>query len=292
MVRKPVRRGPRAGLEMWGCRRWPDCDGVINIDPEPRLDPGDEIPLSVRTGVPAGYAQARFERVRRRARLKRQAALPLVTASSVLVMGMVFFGAQAFGVPIASVAAVLSGAVFSVALFRLPFESLVWAKGIEGERKTAAYLQPLLDNGFVVLYNRQIPGSKGDIDSLVIGPTGVFPIETKNWSGRVEIRNDRLFVGNYDRTWVIQQVYREALAVQVALGDELTTQRVTVAPVICAIGGVAWFERAISGVHVTDGKHLARVIADRPTVFDDDTVQRIAGLADRRLRLRQAWEDE
>jgi hypothetical protein len=33
MRRKQVRKGPQAGLEMWGCVRWPDCDGLVNIDP-------------------------------------------------------------------------------------------------------------------------------------------------------------------------------------------------------------------------------------------------------------------
>lgn len=75
-----------------------------------------------------------------------------------------------------------------------------------------------------------------------------------------------------------------------ALGDELTAQRVTVTPVICALGGVAWFERTVAGVHVTDGKHLARLLADRPVVFDDERAQRIARLADQRLRASYAWE--
>ena len=124
-----------------------------------------------------------------------------------------------------------------ISILRLPFESLVWAKGIEGERKAAEYLAPLEADGFIVLNNRRIPGSKGDIDHIVIGPTGIFPIETKNWSGRLAVRNDRLFVGEQDRTWALEQLYREALAVQVALNEELTRHRVTVTPILCAIGG-------------------------------------------------------
>ena len=64
----------------------------------------------------------------------------------------------------------------------------------------------------------------------------------------------------------------------------------TVTPVLCAIGGVAWLERIAAGVHVTGGKGLARLIADRPVVFDDEQVQRLARLADRRLRVQYAWE--
>jgi hypothetical protein len=131
---------------------------------------------------------------------------------------------------------------------------------------------------------------KADIDSLVIGPTGVFPIETKNWGGKVEIKSDRLFVGEHDRSWVIEQVYREALAVQVALGEELTRHRVKVTPILCAIKGVVPKAGIAGGVHVVDGKRLARLVTDRPTVFDDEAVQRLARLADQRLRLPYDWE--
>ena len=153
-------------------------------------------------------------------------------------------------------------------------------------------MEPLLDAGFVALFNRMIPGSPGDIDVLVIGPSGVFTVETKNWNGKVEVRNDRLFVGNFDRTWVVAQTYREALAVQVTLGDELTAHRVTVTPILCAIGGAKLGGGIVGGVHVVDGKRLARTIADRPPVFDDDQVQRLARFADQRLRLPFEWEQK
>ena len=277
---------------MWGCTRWPDCDGAINIDP-PSMEANHKEEATFvppRRGVPGAYAQQRADRERERDRLKRRAALPLMVGTSVIVTWGVFLGLQGFGTAIASSCAVLVGVGFAIALFRLPFESLFWAKGAEGERRAAAYLEPLLEGGFVVLYNRLIPGIQADIDSLVIGPTGVFPIETKNWAGKVGVRNDRLLVGNHDRTWVLHQVYREALAVQVALGEELTKERITVTPIICAIGGVGASERLVSGVHVSDGKGLARLIANRPVVLDDEAVQRIARLADRHLRAPYEWE--
>jgi hypothetical protein len=216
--------------------------------------------------------------------------LPFVVGIAVIAMTMVFYGLQQFGFLAASIAVTLTGVLFCYLLLRLPFEAMFWTKGVEGERKTAAFVEPLLDAGYVVLYNRMIPGMKGDIDSLVIGPTGIFPIETKNWGGKVEIKNDRLFVGDHDRTWVIDQVYREALAVQVALGEELTSHRVTVTPILCAIKGVTSKAGIVGGVHIVDGKRLARLISDRAAIFDDEDVQRIARLADRRLRLPYEWE--
>ena len=108
--------------------------------------------------------------------------------------------------------------------------------------------------------------------------------------GRAEVRGDRLFVGDRDRTWAVEQTYREALAVQVALASELNSQRITVTPIICAIGGVTGNGRVIGGVEISGGKGLARLIQERPAVFDDDTVQRLARLADERLREQHAWD--
>ena len=274
---------------MWGCTRWPECDGAINIDPEP---PSVEADAQARpiSGVPAAYLQARFDQERAGARLKRRAALPLVVGLSVVVMTTIFYSLQPAGIWAGSVGAAITGFVFAVAILRLPFESLVWARGIEGERKAAEYLAPLESDGFIVLNNRRIPGSKGDIDHIAIGPTGIFPIETKNWSGRLEVRNDRLFVGEQDRTWALEQLYREAFAVQVALGQELTRHRVTVTPILCAIGGVARGSRSAAGVAISDGRDLARLLRDRPRVFDDDEILELASAADRRLRQSFEWE--
>ena len=276
---------------MWGCTRWPECDGVINIDPEP---PNTEAGSEARpaSGEPAAYLQARFEREREMARLKRRAALPLVVGTSVVVMAVVFFSLQGLGVWVGSVGAIVTGFVFAILIFRLPFESLVWAKGIEGERKAAEYLAPLEADGFIVLNNRRIPGSKGDIDHIVIGPTGIFPIETKNWSGRLAVRNDRLFVGEQDRTWALEQLYREALAVQVALNEELTRHRVTVTPILCAIGGLTRGARSAVGVTISDGRDLAKLLRERPEVFDESQVLELARAADRRLRQSYVWETD
>ena len=207
-----------------------------------------------------------------------------------IAMVMAFVGTAPFGVAIQSVVAIITGLVFMALIVRLPGDSLVWAKGVEGERKAAEFLEPLLEAGFVVLYGRQIPGGNEDIDSIVIGPTGVFPIETKNWKGKVQVKFDRLLVGDNDRSWVVAQVYRQSLAVQVALGELLTAHRVTVTPVLCAIGGVMSGESTIGGVHVIDGKRLARLLLDRPSVFDDEAVQQLARLADQRFRLPYAWQ--
>lgn len=276
---------------MWGCSRWPDCGGAINIDPEASPVRSPTTPMTpIRTGVPGGYAQTRLERERTVLRLKQRAMLPLVAGTTLVIMNATFLGTLQLGISMAAVLAILVGVGMLYILFRLPAEALLWTKGVEGERKAAAFLDPLLEAGYVVLYNRLIPGQQGDIDAIVIGPTGVFVLEIKNWSGKVAVRNDRVFVGDYDRTWVVAQVYREALAVQLTLGEELTKHRVTVVPVLCAIGGASLGGGMSGGVHVVAGKDLARTISSRPPVLDDTQVQQLARLADQRLRLPREWE--
>ncbi|MFI6146116.1 nuclease-related domain-containing protein [Streptomyces sp. NPDC051109] len=58
-----------------------------------------------------------------------------------------------------------------------------WFKGLAGERKVGAELERLAPLGWKVLHS--IPQSRGgDIDHLLIGPGGVFTINTKNHQGK------------------------------------------------------------------------------------------------------------
>lgn len=69
-----------------------------------------------------------------------------------------------------------------------------WAIGAAGERKTAKRLSRL-DSRYKVLHDRKVSGRKWNIDHIVVGPTGVFAIETKNVKGRVAVKDGHLVVG-------------------------------------------------------------------------------------------------
>jgi hypothetical protein len=177
-------------------------------------------------------------------------------------------------------------------LRRLPPEALVWGKGARGERRTAEVLDPLQSSGFVILYGRLMPDGRGDIDSVAIGPTGVWVIETKNLSGVVEVVNDRLFVKDHDRQAMVAQVYREAFAVQQIVGDLLAPLNTMVAPVLCIQGTRApMFDRSVGGVRIASGGGLARLVTSGPEKLNPDEVQKIAAIADRKLR-EPSWAEE
>lgn len=69
-------------------------------------------------------------------------------------------------------------------------EARVWRKGEEGERIIASILESELPDGFHVFNDVRFPGRTANIDHLVVGPSGVFVLNTKNVRGTVSWTED------------------------------------------------------------------------------------------------------
>lgn len=65
-----------------------------------------------------------------------------------------------------------------------------WIKGENGEKTVSKRIEGL-PKGYYIFDNVTIPNGKGNIDHLVIGPTGIFLIETKNYSVSFQIYGDK-----------------------------------------------------------------------------------------------------
>ena len=63
-----------------------------------------------------------------------------------------------------------------------------WLRGAQGEATTARLLERLPRRQWVVLHDRRIPGSRANLDHLVIGPTGVWLVDTKTTRSEVRAR--------------------------------------------------------------------------------------------------------
>lgn len=283
MVRRTARKGANAGRSFWGCSSYAidECPGTIDI------------PLVGETkSGPGQFAQAQFELRRRDHQRKMRALLPLTVAVSCLLSYSIFLAGVPYLGNWAGIPSLFLCLITILLLRRLPPEVLVWDKGARGERRTAEVLDPLQSRGFVVLYGRLMPDGRGDIDSIAIGPTGVWVIETKNLSGAVEVVNDRLFVKDHDRQLMVAQVYREAFAVQQIVGDLLAPLNTMVAPVLCIQGTrTPMFDHSVGGVRIASGRGLARLVTSGPEKLNPDEVQKIAAIADRKLR-EPSWAEE
>lgn len=133
----------------------------------------------------------------------------------------------------------------------------------------------------MVLHDRKIPGSKANIDHIAIGPGGVFVIETKNYDGKVTVRGDDLLVSGRKRTGIIEQAWREAVAVQAALAPELARLALDVIPILCIHGAeLPWSRTTVQGVRVCGARELRGVLGKGETRLTPDDVDRLVKLSE------------
>ena len=85
-------------------------------------------------------------------------------------------------------------------------------RGIEGEERVGSLLDALQPEGFMVIHDLEI--GHGNADHVLVGPTGVFVIETKDWGGRFYRRRGRLMFNQRAADDVVGQVTVAALAVR------------------------------------------------------------------------------
>lgn len=143
-----------------------------------------------------------------------------------------------------------------------------WATGAWGEQWVGGNLERLLGDRALVLHDRKVPSTRGNIDHIAIASSGVWVIDAKNYDGRVELRDvggwfktdQRLYIGGRDRTKLIG-----GLDWQVAVVEECVAELdVHVLPILCLVRGWGRWQKSfeIDGTFVTWSAELARWIAE------------------------------
>jgi hypothetical protein len=138
-------------------------------------------------GSPGRSALAAYRRRRRGTELAawtRSLAwrAPLVAAAGLTAQVL---AAQA-GLPHGGLVGLAAAALVGWRLrFRPSEQARSWQRGAHGERRTARLLDRLTRYGFVAFHDLAVPDSDANVDHLVIGPSGVFVIDSKQWTGSV-----------------------------------------------------------------------------------------------------------
>jgi hypothetical protein len=132
-----------------------------------------------------------------------------------------------------------------LALTDEPQSTRSWGIGSSGERELGASLDAFNDDAsLIVLHDRRIPGSRANIDHLVISAAGIFVVDAKHYSGKVRkvdrggwLSTDfRLYVGERDRTKLIPRLTKQVEAVREALGEPLMQEfALAITPVLCFV---------------------------------------------------------
>jgi hypothetical protein len=164
-----------------------------------------------------------------------------------------------------------------------PQSTKAWDKGAEGEDALGASLDLLRAEGLGVLHDRRIPGTKANIDHIVIGPAGVFVIDAKHYRGKVERRDKgsffttdwRLYVAGRDQSKLVKAMPRQVEAVRLGLAPtEFFGCRMI--PVLCFLGA-EWglFARpfAFDDVRVLWPKELRKFVRSEGPLGADEISQ-------------------
>jgi hypothetical protein len=163
-------------------------------------------------GRPGGSAQARW----RRSRAAEWAAWTRTLPWRVAAILGIAVGGGVLGSLLAPRLGLLLGGLGAMAAgwglrFRPSPDARAWRRGAAGERRTARLLGPLERQGWVVLHDLAIPGSRANIDHLAIGPGGVYVIDSKQYRGRLQLDPSwRLWHGRYPLASILRAVSFEA----------------------------------------------------------------------------------
>jgi hypothetical protein len=71
-----------------------------------------------------------------------------------------------------------------------------WLRGAAGEEATAALLDRLPARRWIVLHDRRLPGSRANVDHIVIGRGGVWVIDSKAYRSPLRARWRSVYVGD------------------------------------------------------------------------------------------------
>jgi Nuclease-related domain len=175
-------------------------------------------------------------------------------------------GRSLLGMPLGLLAGLAAAAVAGWRLrFRASADTLAWRRGAHGERRTARLLDRLTPHGWVVLHDLAVPGSRANLDHLLIGPGGVFVVDSKQYSGRLQPGADgTLWHGRHPLTLTLRAVRFEADRATAVLG----MPAVEAVPIVAVRGApVPWGSLQVDQVTVVAADRLADLLRARPSIF-------------------------
>ena len=170
-----------------------------------------------------------------------------------------------------------------------------WQRGAFGEERTARLLAAL-PGRYVVLHDRRVPGSRANIDHLVIGPTGVWVVDTKVYRASLEVRRGAVWAGDHQvdaspAAWEAERVgaalgraRREGACPGQPDHAEVRHRPPTVGAVLAIHGhGLGRRGKRVGGVTVLPADRLCRWLRRRPRLLRRGEVTALAADADRLL---------
>lgn len=231
-------------------------------------------------------AQDRYEALSARHRAGRVRRLMTnVAIATIIAVGALIWLGDRYG----SLSMWVVGAVYLIAVLKAvvePDHVRAWGIGAEGERVTARELAKLPAE-YRALHDLRILGSRANVDHVVIGPTGVFVVESKRMRGKLRVPGDEVFIGGRRRR-MVEEVRTEVAAVENVLA--VAGMTVEVRPILYIQGAdPPWFLSRPAGIPIVmSGRKLRRLITAGASVVPPAEIDRAVAALSNRLGRRSS----
>jgi len=205
------------------------------------------------------------------------------------VLGLLF--AIVFDIRVGLTVSVLVVIVDVVRRSRKQSSVEAWRKRSVAERKTEKQLRGMEKSGYRTLHARAVPKdedgvSDGQIDHLVIGPTGVYAVDSEKWDKRLPVRamsHRKLFLGPFNKKERLDEAHWESeqasRLISGAVGYEVPVQ-----PSLAIYGpAISWKVLMVRNVDVYAGGRARNYLRRRPKILTTVDIERIFSAAQRVL---------
>ncbi len=150
-------------------------------------------------------------------------------------------------------------------------------RGALAEENVAAQLADLPE-GYHALYDIHFKGF--NIDHVVIGPGGIFLIETKSYRGEVDAKGESLLLnGKPPKKDFLQQTWRQSYHFKEFLW-KMTSQEWQVKPVLCFSNAFVKVRRPVKGIEVIRIGYLKKFFARQSSRLSPEQIERLVGPLD------------
>jgi hypothetical protein len=175
-------------------------------------------------------------------------------------------------------------------IFKLLSERRDLRLGLDGELATAEELNQLMRYGYYVFHD--FPADHFNIDHVVIGPAGVFAVETKARSkgimkgkqdAMVIFENSRLKFSNHQESESIQQAKGQSKWLAEFLRKSVG-KPVVVKPILVLPGWLVERREKDASIMVINPKEAVQYITLNSKMLDEQTVQQIKYQVEQRCR--------
>jgi Nuclease-related domain len=195
-----------------------------------------------------------------------------------------------WGLTAAAAVAILDTIYQSKAMSPIPAESLATS----AQRRTRHRLLGLRSAGFLALHGRAIPDSDSVIDHLVIGPAGVFAVDSERWDRRLPVRvtgaatTGALYHGPFSQSTRLAHARWEAAQAARLVGAELDRPLTVRAAMVIYGPAIPWDIATLRGVEVFSGKSIRKFFRKQNKLtrgqhLDEQEISEIYAAAERAL---------